>query len=752
MNTACAKMSHLENAGSIIGHHVEEVIPEFDRLLSVEQTLALPRDHYAEFHRDRGDGHHLLLKGKRITWCGVDAVIFYITDETARMEKENRYFRQVTAMTEADDDNLLTKGQHSITNDKIIYYCKKAESSLSLEEGGSYDAAIELLATTAVNLEKAEEIRTRLQRKALLQDYGEDQKTGSLEYLRSQKNGRPFWTQLKYVILEVPGTDNINLFIYTYDISEQVLETHMIDKLSAMEYDVLGVIDVTSRTYTRKRVRGKMEGPETSITGDFEELARARIKTVVVPAEQQEILDKFSLDNIIGKLESSEVYFFTYSIQCEDGTEKRKKYQFCYLDESRSSILYYRSDITEMYNREQEQLRQTEAALIEAKKASEAKTEFFSRMSHDMRTPMNGILGIAGLSTEEADPQVLQDNIMKIRSSGEYLLGLINDTLDFQKIESGRLTIEPQIIYAKDLLTGIVNLIKNTAEEKGVTFRVVNKNADLGTYIKADPMRMKQIFVNLLSNAVKFTPKGGTVELGFELLSRDGRISHDLVTITDTGIGMSKEFLEKGIFKPFSPEYNTVTASYAGTGLGLSIAKRLVELMGGTIFVESEQGVGTKFTVAIDFERVEASEVTQTASEDAQKQSAARGGLRGKKILLAEDHPLNAEIATKLLKKAGCEVTWAQNGEECLETYSSSETKQYDIILMDIRMPLMDGLETAKAIRALDRADAGEIPIIAMTANAYEDDIKLSLAAGMNGHLAKPIDPKALYEKIAELL
>ena len=215
---------------------------------------------------------------------------------------------------------------------------------------------------------------------------------------------------------------------------------------------------------------------------------------------------------------------------------------------------------------------------------------------------------------------------------------------------------------------------------------------------------------------------------------------------------MSQEFLEHEIFRPFSQEYNDYTSSYAGSGLGLSIAKKLVELMGGTISVESEQGVGTKFTIALDFERVDEKDVTKSVDADEKRHSMVFAILKGSKILLAEDHPLNAEIARRLLEKAECKVTWAKDGAECLELFKSSVLHQYDVILMDIRMPVMNGLETAKAIRELKKMDAKTIPIIAMTANAYEDDINLSIEAGMNDHLSKPIEPDIMYETIAKAL
>ena len=400
----------------------------------------------------------------------------------------------------------------------------------------------------------------------------------------------------------------------------------------------------------------------------------------------------------------------------------------------------------------QEQNRMLKEALVQAQAANAAKTEFFSRMSHDMRTPMNGILGLANLSVEETDLKVLQDNVAKMKTVGEYMLGLINDTLDFQKIESGKMVLEPRVIQAGELLESVCSMVRETAKEKGIRFKIINKNVALEHYIRIDPLRVKQILINLLSNAIKFTPRGGNVEMVIEVLWTENKVSHDLITIKDTGIGMSREFLNNGIFKPFSQEYNSVTAKTSGTGLGLSISKQLVELMGGDISVKSEPGAGTTFWVRLDFEEVEEEIVEQSTEAYTEQKAHMERILKGKVILLAEDHPLNAELTIRLLEKMECEVVWAKNGLECVELFEASLKNHFDVILMDIRMPLMDGLEATRKIRAMDRRDARTTPIIAMTANAYEDDMRQSAEAGMNAHLAKPVDPKTMFHTIVKYI
>lgn len=383
--------------------------------------------------------------------------------------------------------------------------------------------------------------------------------------------------------------------------------------------------------------------------------------------------------------------------------------------------------------------------------ADHARMEFFSRMSHDMRTPMNGILGMARLSKGEKNIEVMQHNMDMVEESGSYMLSLINDTLDLQRIETGKMLLQPEIVRSKTFFEGVFDMVRATALQKKIEFRttLTNIGYDNDNFLKIDPVRLKQILSNLLSNAIKFTPENGCVEFQAEKLGQVGNIEYIKFRISDTGIGISKEFMKNGLFTAYSQEHNMMAKKYAGSGLGLAITKNLVELMGGRIEVESELGEGTVFTVYLNVEIVDKEVAEQSLYQEKTIVKMAENKLLGKRILLCEDHPLNAEIAKKLLKKTGCEVVWRENGEEGVEAFMQSESGYFDAILMDIRMPKMDGLEATKAIRKLDRADATSIPVIAMTANAYEDDMKKSMEAGMNAHLAKPIEPTKLYETLA---
>lgn len=382
--------------------------------------------------------------------------------------------------------------------------------------------------------------------------------------------------------------------------------------------------------------------------------------------------------------------------------------------------------------------------------ANRDKMDFFSRMSHDMRTPMNGILGMLDIAEDEQEIDEVKNCIGKAKNSGQYMLSLINDTLDLQKLESGKMHLEYQTTRGLTYLQEMVEMVRPSAELKGIHLYINNKNLAENSYVKLDPVRVKQVFTNLMSNAVKFTPEGGTVEFMAENLGYENHISHNKFMVRDTGIGMSQEFIQNNMFKAYSQEHSAITDKYAGSGLGLAIVKNLVDIMGGRIEVESELGKGTTYTIYLDFEVVDESLVQADQSKNENSKEQYKEKLQGKHILLCEDHPVNAEIVQRLLQKKGCQVDWAENGKIGLEMFQQSEPGTYDAVLMDIRMPVMDGIQAAKEIRKLQREDAKKVKIIAVTANAYDEDIKHSLEAGMNGHLSKPIESDLLYELLTQ--
>jgi CheY-like chemotaxis protein len=368
-------------------------------------------------------------------------------------------------------------------------------------------------------------------------------------------------------------------------------------------------------------------------------------------------------------------------------------------------------------------------------------------MSHEIRTPMNAILGMSRLGEELAADDSIVTYFKDINASGNYLLGLINDILDMSRIEQGKMEIYNKYEARDEIIRSVDVVVRPLAEAKNIEFEILQSGEALQCLVYLDRLRTQQVFINILNNAVKFTEPGGKVtwSIQSELLSKNTlKIVHK---ITDSGCGMSKSFLEH-IFEPFAQEQNSLVNARQGTGLGLAIAKSIVEKMGGTIFVESAIGKGTTFTV--EFTRNCKSSEEQQAPE--QETDIAKNILEGKKVLLCEDHPLNTLVATRLLEKVGMVVETAENGLIGVEKFAASQESEFAVVLMDIRMPVMDGLEAATKIRALNRQDAKSVPIIAMTANAFAEDKMLSRGAGMNEHLSKPIEPQILYKTLSDYI
>ena len=378
-------------------------------------------------------------------------------------------------------------------------------------------------------------------------------------------------------------------------------------------------------------------------------------------------------------------------------------------------------------------------------KANLAKREFLFNMSHDIRTPMNAIIGFTALAQTHIDDRgQVEDYLKKISVSSQHLLSLINDVLDMSRIESGKVTLEAKPVHLPELVHELRDIIQAVVSKKDLSLTLDTVGVENEDII-ADPLRLEQILINVLANAVKFTPDGGQISLW--IVQKDtapaGYADFEF-HIKDNGIGMSEEF-QKHIFEQFARERTSTVSKIQGTGLGMAITKSLVDMMGGRITVKSEQGKGSEFTISLRFPIGEA-KTGQTPP------AAKASAFTGKKLLVVEDNELNLEIASTLLKEAGFEVDTAENGKVAVEKVEAASADRYDLILMDIQMPEMDGYEATRRIRALPDAEKAALPIVAMTANAFEDDRKNALRAGMNGHIAKPLDIQKLFQILSELL
>ena len=378
-------------------------------------------------------------------------------------------------------------------------------------------------------------------------------------------------------------------------------------------------------------------------------------------------------------------------------------------------------------------------------KANLAKREFLFNMSHDIRTPMNAIIGFTALAQTHIDDRgQVEDYLKKISVSSQHLLSLINDVLDMSRIESGKVTLEAKPVHLPELVHELRDIVQAVVSEKDLSLTLDTVGVENEDII-ADPLRLEQILINVLANAVKFTPDGGQISLW--IVQKDtapaGYADFEF-HIKDNGIGMSEEF-QKHIFEQFARERTSTVSKIQGTGLGMAITKSLVDMMGGRITVKSEQGKGSEFTISLRFP-IGGAKTEQTPP------AAKASAFTGKKLLVVEDNELNLEIASTLLKEAGFEVDTAENGKIAVEKVEAASADRYDLILMDIQMPEMDGYEATRRICALPDTKKAALPIVAMTANAFEDDRKNALRAGMNGHIAKPLDIQKLFQVLSELL
>ena len=416
------------------------------------------------------------------------------------------------------------------------------------------------------------------------------------------------------------------------------------------------------------------------------------------------------------------------------------------------SIFWFWTYRTNLAHRKQEQEKDEKykaELLIAAKKAeaaNEAKTEFLQRMSHDIRTPINGIRGLVNMADHYAEDMEKQTEFRtKVKEASNLLLELVNDVLDMSKLESGEIVLEEIPFNLSSISREVFVVIEQMAAEQNIRVVWEKKEITHRDFI-GSPGYVKRVMMNILSNAVKYNKENGQIYIScVEIPSEQPEMTTMEFVCRDTGIGMAEEF-QKHIFEPFAQEHTGSRAKFAGTGLGMAISKKLVEEMGGTITFESEKGVGTTFVIRVPFQ------IDPDADKREEPKNVSEKSIKGLHVLLAEDNELNMEIAEFVLQNEGAEVTKAWNGQEAVELFRKSESGEFDVILMDIMMPVLNGYEAAKRIRSLDREDAKKIPIIAMTANAFTEDRIRAKEAGMDEHVAKPVDAELLIKVIHKLV
>jgi signal transduction histidine kinase len=664
-----------------------------------------------------------------------------ITEEYQRQQ----YEQAVSLVMEGNHSEYLAKGHYDLTDNKVLEYRKTWQHAMDVPLEISYDEAYGDLVALIMDERSKQEYLDLFDRKKLISRFYDGKNFFSMEYYRSGKGCDMKWVRLDIRTFRGPVSGNVECFIYQYDVTEKYLRSLISNDLRNLGYEYVGIIAWRRRQalyFELSRNDGAMNVRD-EVT-DYDEYIRRRVDEEIPAENRAKMTELFSIERIVDELKTRSVYTFSYDMLGPDGQRMRKAVHYRYADDTRETLYVLCSDITEQYLEEQRQIDKVRQAKWEADRANEAKSAFLSGMSHDMRTPLNAILGFSDIALKEADFDKKQDYINKIRTSGELMRDLINDTLDLSRIESGKVTLEPEEVDSRELVQTLMTALQPVAEAKGLCLQM-DLTGIAEDIVWIDKLKLQKIFLNLLSNAIKYTPKGGNISCSIHKIeSAKGRRQYRIV-VEDTGIGMSPDFLPR-LYEPFAQEHRQEAGNVVGTGLGLSIVKQFVDLMGGDIRVRSTVGVGTCFTVDLPIQTVEAG---RTAKQTVHANLAS---LSGRRILLCEDNYLNREIAAILLHEQGVIVECAENGQEGAEKVEHSPLHYYDAVLMDIRMPVMDGYEAARRIRALPRPDVAALPILALSANAFEEDIRQAEQAGMNGYVVKPIEPLKLFAELTRLI
>ncbi len=615
---------------------------------------------------------------------------------------------------------------------------------------GTIDDLVNVGASTIPDKAIAEKFKDLFDREKSIAAFKRGEKELTLQHPQYDDNGGIHWIETKIFCLTC-SEDEIKGISIAKSIDEQKEIENAYKRLSerdtilsslTLNYDEVYLCDLDANSLYVFKSQYKPVG-EISLT--YSQIEKEFINEISLEGSP-DLLPLLHRDNLKEYLKTNRELSVRYQMNPDKYGRKFDEARFVRIDsDSGFKIVIGTHSIDNIIKEQEEQKNLLKKAKEEAENANMAKTEFLQRMSHDIRTPLNGIHGLLDIADKHPeDLETLKKCRQRIRESSDLLMGLINEVLDMSKLESGKIILENVPFNLKDLSAEIYNVVLRLAEERDI--EIVQKDCHLEHInVVGSPIHVKRIFLNILSNAIKYNKDHGKIYITCKEIDCTDGISTIEFQCEDTGIGMSEEFQEH-LFDPFTQEVEAVRTKYNGTGLGMSITKSIVDLMGGTITFTSTQNIGTTFKIIFPLE------IDTNAESHAEPEVALPPNpLSGVSILLAEDNELNREIACFLLNEEGADIVQARDGKEAVDTFKQSSPGFFDVILMDIMMPIMDGYEATRTIRALDRSDASTIPIIAMTANAFAEDKIASRKAGMNSHLSKPLDSKLMISTIYDL-
>lgn len=700
-------------------------------------------------------GHIYEIKGKIIDWSGREAYVEYLTDVTdarriseqmrlAHDSLEKKYEEEVLYREKAVSEDVLASTRLNLT-EGIVEEMRVGKEDGYEEQYRHTMEFTERIAAFCKNSWLMDEQKRRLSRESLLEQFKHGVTRVSEEYIAELKSGNHVWVRAEANLVRRPETGEVIAFIYSRDITRERVLGHVLERIMSFEYDEIYTVDSENSEFGLIAI-GQYALDEQPVSGNYQEKLDSLAERAVLEEDKEKLRRELCIENMCEMLHKEQTHLLEVTLISKNGKPRRKRVRCMYLYEDVGTVLVTITDIEDVVKAEKEKQEQLEEALRMAREANQAKSRFLASMSHEIRTPMNAIIGLNSIIKENINncEQVL-DCSDKLDSASKYLLALLNDILDMSRIESGNMVLAHQPFDGDKFWENVNILAKAQADMASVQY-IFEREREVSRVYLGDATRLQQIMINLINNAIKFTAENGFVKVSVaESEVENGRAAID-VTVEDNGIGISEEFLPE-VFGTFTQQHAGSTTAYKGSGLGLSIARNFACMMDGDITVASKEGVGTKFFVRVLLE----TDREQPGLEEHEDKSMERM-FDGKKVLLVEDHPLNTIVAKSLLEKRGFTVVHAENGEEALRCFTENDAYTFDAVLMDIRMPIMDGIEATKRIRALEREDAKHVPIIAMTANAYEEDRKHTAEAGMNAHLAKPIDPKQLFRTLDEFI
>ncbi len=715
--------------------------------------------------------------------------LFNFADKNMYINK-NHVKREEAAAEKRLDFQLLKLLNRHGRNFSDCLYCDarmdtyrtlRASADFFLAADGSYSGAAEQIAAERVDREDRAWIRKSLQITSLSEKLQKEEDLLELQY---DADGQGSYSRLTLIPVDWDAQGKLHHFLLAFETIRKSADSQADAKAQLMLYYeqlkqsilenssfVDALLELSDTIYTVNLTKDVLEKSVVLNAKDEEDAlfmdyplpcAYSDYCSEYIKMVTKETLGSYRMSDDPARL-----------LQRFEAGEKRISVEYCIQDETkkirwiRKTVLMTQTivfdtelsrempmvyaiillkDTTNMHAQDEQERARLQAAYDEMQTANRAKTEFLSRMSHDIRTPLNGIIGLLKVDEDHFDDrEMLMENHQKMQVAAGHLLSLINDVLEVSKLEEGKIVLAHECISVADMSRDVVSIIIERAVEAGIHWEYEQGKTEIPyPYIYGSLLHLRQIFLNLYGNCIKYNRPGGRINTKVDAWAlSDGRCAYRW-TISDTGIGMTPEFVAH-IFDPFTQEHSDARSVYQGTGLGMTIVKRLLDQMQGSIEISSEVNVGSTFVVTIPFDIAspEAKPVQEAAAEEAYD-------IRGRKLLLAEDNDLNAEIAEMLLCDRGANVVIVKNGQEAVDRFQAEEPGTFDAILMDIMMPVMDGLAATRAIRAIPRADAKRIPILAMTANAFAEDAKKCLAAGMNVHLSKPLQIDRVVEEIAK--